>query len=220
LGNIDKKGPGIKNKMNNDERLRFKKIYEEMPDEALIKRMLEGEDEYTSGAYELLVKECKKRNILERPGIKERIEESEKKIKKNKKKNHLQEEELKERKKPTNLKVGGGILVFISAINILIGAWGIATDSVAFGFGNIIFGIIFLGLGIGAIKNLSWCLYVGLIVWVFDFLVTTCYYLLHYSEQRILMLAVIVKAWLAWELIKATPLYKRFYCRRKELSNK
>lgn len=61
--------------MNNNERLRLKKIYEEMPEEVLIKRMLEGEEGYTPGAYELLIEECKKRNILERPRIKERIEE-------------------------------------------------------------------------------------------------------------------------------------------------
>ncbi len=105
-------------------------------------------------------------------------------------------------------------------MNIIFGTWGIINESSAFGSENIFFGVMFLGLGIGSIKNLSWCLYVGLIIWLFDFVVTTCYYLLHYSEQRILMLAVIVKAWLAWQLIKVTPLYKKFYYRKNDLSNK
>jgi len=63
------------------------------------------------------------------------------------------EEEAKERKKPTDLQVGGSFLIFISIMNIIFGTWGIINESSAFDSENIFFGVMFLGLGIGSIKN-------------------------------------------------------------------
>ena len=61
--------------MQEQERLRLKKTYEEMPEEKLIEVILEDEKEYKKQpyeAYELLLEEAKRR------GIKEKIEERKK----------------------------------------------------------------------------------------------------------------------------------------------
>ncbi|MFA6216678.1 MAG: hypothetical protein WDL87_03385 [Candidatus Omnitrophota bacterium] len=51
--------------MDTQERLKLKKRYEVLPDEALLEMIAEGKDAYSPGAFELLVEEKEKRGIAE-----------------------------------------------------------------------------------------------------------------------------------------------------------
>jgi len=47
--------------MNNDEKLRLKKIYEELSERKLVEMLSVGKEGYKEGFYELLIEECKKK---------------------------------------------------------------------------------------------------------------------------------------------------------------
>ncbi len=49
--------------MLEEERSRLKKIYEDMSDEGLMERLLEGKESYQEGVYELILEEARQRGI-------------------------------------------------------------------------------------------------------------------------------------------------------------
>ncbi len=56
-------------KINQDEKLKFKKQYEALADGQLIQMLADGRDAYVEGAYELLREEAQRRGLeIKNPG--------------------------------------------------------------------------------------------------------------------------------------------------------
>jgi len=105
---------------------------------------------------------------------------------------------------PNDMKVGGIFLMAIGALILIV--------SVLWGSPTVFVGIILLGLSIGAYRGDASWLYLGIAIWVILFALFCGFAYLGRGESwaSSFILELVFFAWVLWELIKSTPIYKGF----------
>lgn len=111
-------------------------------------------------------------------------------------------------KAPNTVEFGGWILIVFGGFNLLL--------RILFGFVRIspeapiisaIVTIVLIILGMFAIRGVSACIYIGVVLWVIDFLWFSIGAAAENQLHGIYAGASLFKLWIIWQLIKSTPLY-------------
>lgn len=183
-----------------------------LSDEELLKMVYVDFADYREEAISFAKQELKKRSLedVSEKEIKEILEKSTLDI---------EERELRLSKlfaklptislaEPNSIEDGGWILMILGAIYLTLGLF-LVLFSKLLGTSIAAVGLIFVLLGIMAVKRLSNSIYVGIVLWLLDilsFAAIGAKYGVNLSPI-ILSLALIIKLWVLWELIKSTPPY-------------
>ena len=105
---------------------------------------------------------------------------------------------------PNDMKVGGIFLMVMGVLILIV--------SLIWGSPTVFLGIILLILGIGAYRGDASWLYLGIAIWVILFALFCGLGYINKGEgwASSYILELLFLAWVLWELIKSTPIYKSF----------